>query len=196
MELLPLVTSERHLIMATLVQSLDDKINDILSGWNGVSTIIFLVVLVTLAYPFVFSVEPDTHPLLLSRQSTASDVRQHGESAVYRSNETPHGMPLRSGLNIKGKDAPAWSNGKDGDLRDIWNAKLQAASSTGEDSPAVFLTVLGTELQVEHKMGALSNEISVVGNHFRQGKGERVAIYLPNCIEFIIAVFGKKELIG
>ena len=185
---------EDELIMAKFVEYLDAKIGDILSGWNGVTTLIFLMILITLVYPVIFSTEPDTHPLLLSRQSTASDVRQHGESAIYRSNETPHGMPLRSGLNIKEKSAAAWSNGKDGDLRDIWNAKAQDMPSNEQEKPVVFLTVLGTELQVEHKMDALSNEISVLGTHFRQYEGNRVAIYLPNCIEFIVAVFGKRYI--
>jgi hypothetical protein len=38
--------------------------------------------------------DPDTHPLLLARQALASYVRQPGESAVFRSPETPHGCML------------------------------------------------------------------------------------------------------
>ena len=177
--------------MADFLGHLDAKIGEIFSGWNGVTTIIFLIVLILLAYPVIFPTEPDTHPFLLSRQSTASDVRQHGESAIYRSNETPHGMPLRSGLNFKEKGAAAWSSGKDGDLRDIWNTRAQSMPSNEQDKSVSFLTVLGIELVEGHKIDTLSNEINVLGNYIRQYKGKRVAIYLPNCIEFIVTVFGK-----
>lgn len=177
--------------MAKFLEQLDAKIGEILSGWNGVTTIIFLIVLIVLAYPVIFPTEPDTHPFLLSRQATASDVRQHGESAVYRSNETPHGMPLRSGLNFKEKGAAAWSSGKDGDLRNIWITKAQVTSSDEQDKSASFLTVLGTELVEEHKIDSLSNEINVLGSYIQQYEGKRVAIYLPNCIEFIVTIFGK-----
>ena len=176
--------------MVRYVEYLDAKIGEILSGWNGVTTAIFLVILFLLAYPAIFSEEPDTHPLLLSRQSAASNTRQHGESAVYRSNETPHGAPLRSGLNIKGEGKAKWSNGRDGDLRDIWNAKVKSLASVDEKKSATFLTVLGTELLVEHDMETLSKEINIVGNYIKQHKGRRVALYLPNCIEFVVAMFG------
>ena len=176
--------------MAKFIEHLDAKIGEILSGWNGVTTIISLVVLIVLAYPIIFPTEPDTHPFLLSRQSTASDVRQHGESAIYRSNETPHGMPLRSGLNFRGKGTAAWSSGKDGDLRDIWNTRAERTPDE-QDKSAAFLTILGTELVEEHKIDSLSNEINVLGNYIQQYKGKRVAIYLPNCIEFVVTIFGK-----
>ncbi|KAL2354661.1 hypothetical protein BJ546DRAFT_975518 [Cryomyces antarcticus] len=178
--------------MPNIVEQLDAKISEALSGWNLYTTVLALVVFAYIAYPIVFHDEPDTHPMLLARQASASPVRQPGESAVYRSLEVPHGYPLKTGLNVKEPDAPKWSGGKDGDLRDIWRQVAKGAHSElgGSSVPAgKILTVLGKEDIKDHDVGDISREINIIGKHIQQHGGTRVAIYLPNSIEFLSTVF-------
>lgn len=177
----------------SILSQFDAQLDQLLAGWNIYSTVITLV-LVALIAQFLFSrQDPDTHPLLLARQSSASHVRQPGESAVYRSLEAPHSYPLRSGLGVKEPGAPKWTSGRDGDLRDIWKQALrgvhgQDGQLTGEKGK--FLKVLGREGVVEHHFEELTRDINIIGQHLRQQKGGRVAIYLPNSVEFLVAFFG------
>ncbi|KAA6413548.1 MAG: hypothetical protein FRX48_03294 [Lasallia pustulata] len=176
----------------SILSQFDAQLDQLLAGWNIYSTVITLV-LVALIAQFLFSrQDPDTHPLLLARQSSASHVRQPGESAVYRSLEAPHSYPLRSGLGVKEPGAPKWTSGRDGDLRDIWKQALrgvhgQDGQLTGEKGK--FLKVLGREGVVEHHFEELTRDINIIGQHLRQQKGGRVAIYLPNSVEFLVAFF-------
>jgi hypothetical protein len=80
--------------MAGLLEQLDSSISDVLAGWNAYTTVIAFGIVGFLALVIYDSADADTHPLLLARQSQASFVRQPGESAVYRSPETPHGCML------------------------------------------------------------------------------------------------------
>jgi hypothetical protein len=77
--------------MSGLVEQLDGAISDLLAGWNTYTTLIAFSVIGFLTWVVYDSVDADTHPLLLARQAQASYVRQPGESAVFRSPETPHG---------------------------------------------------------------------------------------------------------
>jgi hypothetical protein len=77
--------------MAGLLEQLDQSVSEILAGWNVVSTLIAFTIVGFLAWIIYDSADADTHPLLLARQAVASYVRQPGESAVFRSPETPHG---------------------------------------------------------------------------------------------------------
>lgn len=179
---------------STFIQQLDSQLEKLLSDWSIYTTIIFLSLLVFLLYPLFFSREADTHPLLLARQATASYVRQPGESAVFRSLESPHGYPLRSGLNVKDPGAPKWSNGRDGDIRDIWRQAVGGpvdsdGKSTG--APGKVLTVLGKEEVTEFELAKLTKEINLVGEFMRKRVGSRIAIYLPNSVEFLVTFFGK-----
>lgn len=184
--------------MANLVEQLDKQLADLLQGWNTTSTLITLAILGFLAYVVVSIEEPDTHPMILQRQATASLVRHPGESAVYRSPDVPHGYPLRTGLNVKTAGAPAWAGGKDGDLRDIWRRVtgeipvekgFGAPGSAAEVGQGKILTVLGKEEVIEHSVAEITNEIAVVGAHIQKHGGARVAICLPNSIEFLAALF-------
>jgi hypothetical protein len=94
--------------------------------------------------------------MLLSRQAQASPVRQPGESAVFRSQAAPHGIPLNSGLGVKDPGDSKWARGRDGDLRDIWRKVVtgvqdKEGNETGEHGR--IMTVLGTENVVEHDIG-------------------------------------------
>lgn len=77
--------------MAEFIDQLDSKIAEVLSGWNVYTTIITFSIVGFIAFVIYDTQDADTHPLLLARQSQASYVRHPGESAIYRSPETPHG---------------------------------------------------------------------------------------------------------
>jgi acyl-CoA synthetase (AMP-forming)/AMP-acid ligase II len=93
---------------------------------------------------------------------------------------------------VKPAGAPMYSAGKDGDLRDIWQRVLgqipleRGATSSGT---ATIMTVHGKEGVSEHKVDGISKEIAVIGKHFQDHGAKRVAIYLPNSIEFLAALF-------
>jgi hypothetical protein len=133
----------------------DESIAGLFTQWNGYTTLIITIFLGFLTYVVATRREPDTHPMLLARQADVSRVRQEGESAVYRSQGAPHGMPLNAGLDVKDPGASKWSAGRNGDLRDIWR---QAASGVQEDgkykgAKGKIYTVYGSENVIEDKMG-------------------------------------------
>ncbi|EUC30863.1 hypothetical protein COCCADRAFT_7133 [Bipolaris zeicola 26-R-13] len=178
--------------MAGIVQQIDEAIAGLLSGWNVYTTVIAFSLVGFLGWIIYDNADADTHPLLLARQAQASYVRQPGESAIFRSPETPHGYPLRTGLAVKPPGAPMYSAGKDGDLRDIWRRVTgeipldKGASSSGS---AHIMTVFGKEGVTEHPLEEVTKDIAVIGKHL-QGRGaKRVAVYLPNSLEFLSTVF-------
>lgn len=77
--------------MAGIVQQIDEAIAGLLSGWNVYTTVIAFSLVGFLGWIIYDNADADTHPLLLARQAQASYVRQPGESAIFRSPETPHG---------------------------------------------------------------------------------------------------------
>ena len=77
--------------MAGLLEQLDAAISGLLMGWNMYTTLIVSGIIGYLFWIVYDSADADTHPLLLARQAQASYVRQPGESAIFRSPETPHG---------------------------------------------------------------------------------------------------------
>ena len=179
--------------MANWVEQLDAQVAAILADWSLVTTLIAFVIVAVLSYPIIFSDEPDTHPLLLARQAAIAPVRNKNESAVYRSPEVPHGYPLKTGLNVKDAGAPRWATGKDGDLRDIWREVLRGGTKAqdGKDIPeGALMTVLGKEEVVEHDVKELSKEVQIIGKHLKASGQKRVAIYLPNSAEYLMAIFG------
>ncbi|KAL8824584.1 MAG: hypothetical protein Q9170_008111 [Blastenia crenularia] len=178
----------------SLMQQLDAQIEQLFAGWNIYTTILCLVIVTYLVYPIFFSPDPDTHPFLLARQSSPSFVRQPSESAIFRSLETPHGFPLKSGLNVKDPGAPRWASGQDGDLRDIWKKAVQGP--TGDDGkstaiPARIFTVLGKEGVHRHKVEDVTGEINAIGDYLSQHAASRVAVYLPNSIELLVTLFAS-----
>ncbi|CAM9018103.1 unnamed protein product [Wickerhamomyces anomalus] len=74
------------------------------------------VLLAVLAYSKYLDSQKDIHELALSEQSNISPTRKNDETAIYRNNQTPHGLPLLTGLQIR--------HGfklRNGNLRDIWS---------------------------------------------------------------------------
>ena len=179
---------------SSLLQQLDAQLDSLFAGWNIYTTLICIVLGLYLVYPLFYYTEPDTHPMLLARQSSNSYVRQPGESAIYRSLETPHGYSLKSGLNVKDPGAPKWSSGRDGDLRDIWAQVLKGP--TGPDgnpngSPGKIISVLGKEEVIEHQTSEVMHDINSLGHHLQSHGRRHVAIYLPNSVEMVVSLFGN-----
>ncbi|KAI0403177.1 hypothetical protein F4802DRAFT_599322 [Xylaria palmicola] len=174
----------------SLLAQLDDGLSSLVGQWNIYSTGIVTLLVILATYAVTSRVEPEIHPMLLARQGHGSPVRQEGESPIYRSNAAPHSMPLNSGLNVKEPGASKWAQGRDGDLRDIWR-KAVAGPSEGEGAKGNgrFLTVLGTERVLEHKLDDITRQINLIGQYVSSQGGSKVAIYLPNSVEYIATLF-------
>jgi hypothetical protein len=179
--------------MATLLSGLDEALGSLFSQWDMYTTLIALALTGLVAHTILTAEEPDVHPFILQRQSTASRVRREGESAVYRASDVPESAPLRSGLNVRRPTDPPYTAGRDGDIRDIWLkvAGGKAKSEGTQSQTQQILTVFGSEHITEHHLGELSNEIAVVGTHLAKSGAHRVAVYLPNSVEFLGTLFGK-----
>ena len=178
----------------SILHQLDGQLEALFADWSIYTTLICGVLVLYLTYPLFFYKEPDIHPFLIARQASASYVRQPGESAVYRSLETPQGYPLRSGLNVKDPGAPKWASGRDGDLRDIWRKALKGVvdsegNSTGERGK--IISVLGREEIIDHDLETLTKDLIAIGQHLKSHGGRRAAIYLPNSTELLTAIFGR-----
>ena len=139
-----------------LVLKLDETVTRVMGDWDGSSTCIFGLLITFVVYRIVTSRDPDSHPMLLARQAQASAVRLEGESAVYRSNSAPHGIPLNSGLNVKDPGDSKWARGRDGDLRDVWRRVVTGPTDQdGKPTNEIghISTVLGTEKIIQHNLG-------------------------------------------
>ncbi|OLN84923.1 Long chain acyl-CoA synthetase 7, peroxisomal 1 [Colletotrichum chlorophyti] len=175
-----------------IMLQLDEGVSGLFGQWNTYTTAIVTFLVAIVSYRIFSSQDPDTHPMLLARQAQGSPVRQAGESPVYRSHSSPHGMPLNSGLNVKDPGASKWARGRDGDLRDIWRrAATGASEEDGKPHSAKgrLLTVLGSENVVEHKLDDITRQINLIGRHIHEQGGIRVAVYLPNSIELLVTLF-------
>ncbi|KAJ4148054.1 hypothetical protein LMH87_002542 [Akanthomyces muscarius] len=172
--------------MSNILETLDAGLTGLFGQWNGYSTGLVTVLVAILGYRILHATDPDVHPILLARQSTPSNVRNEGESAVYRSPLAPHGMPLNSGLNVKLAGASKWSRGRDGDLRDIWRKVVQGGDAGAKGK---LLTVHGSQNVEEHNLDDVTRQINLIGQHISDQGGIRVAIYLPNSIELLAALF-------
>ncbi|POR37198.1 Uncharacterized protein TPAR_02598 [Tolypocladium paradoxum] len=168
-----------------LLESLDSGLTGLVGQWNAYSTGLVTLLVAVVTYRIMSSREPDVHPMLLTRQAIAASVRNEGESAVYRCQAAPHGMPLNSGLNVKDAGVSKWARGRDGDLRDIWR---KAAAGADDGARGRLLTVLGSENVVEHKLDDITRQINIIGRHIADQGGIKVAIYLPNSVELLVAL--------
>lgn len=179
--------------MADAVEVIDGQLEALFAAWNVWTTLLILLLVFVAISPLILSKDPDTHPLLLSRQSNVSLVRQPNESAVFRSLEIPHGLPLRSGLNVKEVGASKWSAGTDGDLRDVWLRAVNGITdSNGQPTgrKPSFRSVHGKEIE-DHDLTDLTGQINIIGSYLKEKGSTCVAIYLPNSVEMLLAVFGE-----
>ncbi|KAK3358978.1 hypothetical protein B0T25DRAFT_531627 [Lasiosphaeria hispida] len=174
-----------------LMLKLDEGVTGLFGQWNIYSSVIVTLFAGLLTYQLATRTDPDTHPFLLARQAQASPVRNEGESPVYRSQASPHSMPLNAGLNVKDPGASKWAKGRDGDLRDIWRQAVAGVQDDGPNKGATgrILTVLGTEHVTEHRLDDVTRQINLIGQHILDQGGNRVAIYLPNSVELVVTLF-------
>lgn len=85
-----------------------------------------------------------------------------------------------------------YSAGKDGDLRDIWRritGEIPLEKGAASSGTAKIMTVFGKQEISEHKIESVTKEIAVIGKHLQEGGAKRVAIYQPNSVEFLTALF-------
>lgn len=171
---------------------LEELVTKALSEWNIYTTWIAGGLIAVVSLSLLLSKEPDAHPYLLARQATRSPVRQSGESAAYRSSETPYGFPLRSGLNVRDPNAPKWTGGRRGDLRDIWRTAVRGAINENGSllgKQGKVCTVLGRNV-VEHSLDSITQDMNVVGKYLSDAKAMTVAICLTDSVELLTAIFG------
>jgi hypothetical protein len=97
-------------------------------------------------------------------------------------------------LNVKDPGAPRWASGKDGDLRDVWR-EVQNGGKEGGDGKTVpkglIMSVFGKQEVVEHDVDEMSEEIGIIGRAFKERGSKKVAVYLPNSVEFLMTIFGE-----
>jgi acyl-CoA synthetase (AMP-forming)/AMP-acid ligase II len=85
-----------------------------------------------------------------------------------------------------------YSAGKDGDLRDIWRritGEIPLEKGATSSGTATIMTVFGKQEISEHKIETVTKEIAIIGKHLQDRGAKRVAIYQPNSIEFLTALF-------
>lgn len=85
-----------------------------------------------------------------------------------------------------------YSAGKDGDLRDIWRrvtGEIPLEKGATSSGTAHIMTVFGKEGVTEHSVEGITKEIAIIGKHLKDHGAKRVALYLPNSIEFLAALF-------
>jgi hypothetical protein len=175
----------------TGLAKLDAFLAGIFTDWNIYTTVLAAAVVIFVGYSLFSSTTPDVYPYLLARQSNEAPVRQPGESAVFRSLETPHWLPLRTGLNIRDPDIPKWAGGRNGDLRDIWKAAIrgvQNGDGTLSGTRGKIYTVLGKNL-IEHYLDDITQEINVIGKYINDAKAKTVVLSLSDSVELLAAVF-------
>ncbi|KAH8702238.1 hypothetical protein BGW36DRAFT_336653 [Talaromyces proteolyticus] len=166
---------------------LDAFLAVIFAEWSIYSTAIATAIAIFITYTLLSSKEPDVHPYLLARQATEAPVRQPGQSAAFRSMEVPHGYPLRSGLSVKDPEAPKWSGGRNGDLRDIWRAAARGSTSEAGQRGKIY-SVLG-KTAIEHNVDDLTAEINVIGRFLHESKVKNVAVSLSDSVELLASIF-------
>ncbi|KAL4917971.1 hypothetical protein BDW62DRAFT_201299 [Aspergillus aurantiobrunneus] len=176
---------------ASIPEKLDGLLSDVLADWNVYTSLIAGAIIILAVVSFVTTKDPEIHPFLLARQSTAFPVRQPGESAAHRSLETPHGFPLRSGLNVKDPGAPKWTSGRNGDLRDVWKAAVRGKVEENDTAPGKqgkIYTVLGRQA-VEHSLDQITAEINVIGRRLQLANAKIVAVCLTDSVELLASIF-------
>ncbi|GMG52069.1 unnamed protein product [Ambrosiozyma monospora] len=82
---------------------------------------VILITLLVLSLPYIKSNLSDIDPEALQNQASISPTRKPNESAIYRSVDVPHGVPLNTGLRIRHGGYKV----RDGCLKDVWLGCLQ-----------------------------------------------------------------------
>lgn len=94
-------------------------------------------------------------------------------------------------MNIKDDGSSKWGPGRDGDLRDIW----RSAAKAGYGKTGKILTLRGNNEPIPSTFEELSRQINIIGNHLKSHGAKRLAIFVPNSTELLVALFGKLNLV-
>ncbi|KAH3682100.1 hypothetical protein WICPIJ_006936 [Wickerhamomyces pijperi] len=131
---------------------------------------IFSVLLHYVVLPFValyilliiyheyLSSQRDIQDLALLNQSNIAATRKSNETAIYRNNQTPHGLPLVTGLAVRDGFKL-----RDGNLRDWWSvliAQEKKKESPESDRVIVEDSKTGTMLLSMSQIQTLSSQLS------------------------------------
>lgn len=181
----------------SIAESMDAAIASFFASHNPVTYLLLAIITIILVYPLFTSSDPDIHPFLLARQSSAAPIRNPGESSVYRALDVPHGYPLKASLGVKDPGAPKWTSGRQGDLRDVLARAVRgppAQDGSGYDATKVgkVFTLLGKDKSTPTEMAEVMRIVNAIGG-FTKGKvsGDgKVAVCLSNSLELLAAIFG------
>ncbi|ODV94826.1 hypothetical protein PACTADRAFT_3716 [Pachysolen tannophilus NRRL Y-2460] len=93
-----------------------------MDSYTVLLTVVGGIVIICLVYDTVYLESlKDVHELALKEQSSISSTRKTGESAIYRSMDVMHGLPLTFGLQIRHGIYKV----RNGNLKDIWKLALE-----------------------------------------------------------------------
>jgi hypothetical protein len=139
-------------------------------GWLTHSLVLVLVGLAFLiiAYNQYVRHQRDIHEIALNQQADISPSRKENESAIYRNNQTPHGMPLLTGLQIR--------HGfrlRNGNLRDIWSVVM------GQKNRDARLTFVHKGEEVVCGLDNLNAVFKRFSTFFKQNEWQRIGIAVP-----------------
>lgn len=155
--------------------------------------VITLVLLLLLAWHIVSGELRDVDPAVLLNQTSISETREEGESAIHRSVDVPHGAPLTGGLRIQVNYKV-----RDGILKDVW----QCALRNGEIGQTTLQwgDVSYTTKQINWILHEISNYLTIkLGNGNNESYG-KVAVCVrdlfsnPQALLFILSSFFVSEL--
>jgi acyl-CoA synthetase (AMP-forming)/AMP-acid ligase II len=180
----------------SLAESIDASIANFFASHNPLTYLLLLIITGILVYPLIVGQDPDIHPFLLARQSSAAPIRNPKESPVYRALDVPHGYPLRNALGVKDIGAPKWTSGRRGDLRDVLARAVSGplnAESTAHDGSKVgkVWTLSGKDKSTPTEMKDLMRMVNALGSFAKDkvGADGKVAVCLSNSVELLASIF-------
>lgn len=111
----------------------------------------------------------DIHEIALNQQSNIGQSRQEDETAVYRNNLVPIGMPLATGLSIR-----QGFRLRNGNLRDIWSVVM---TQKNHDARLRFISADDDELvcDIDHLNGIFKRLVE----YFESIDCKRIGIAVP-----------------
>jgi AMP-binding enzyme len=146
----------------------------------GLITIVVMVI----AYNYVFPSYPDLDRYFLSHQASVSSMRSPGETAVYRSLVNPIGKNLMTGLSIRGGDGKM----RDGDMLDLWKLSCKARWNKAVDARGRYKLQLVDSEQWKNNVKWLAAQLEKwLDVHSPDDR--TVIIALSNRFEWLIAYF-------
>lgn len=158
------------------------------------STLLIIIAIVLVAiclWSWIQAELYDVDVAVLQNQTSVSETRKEGESAVYRSVDVPHGAPLTAGLSIQ-----VGYQLRDGCLKDIWRFSM--------DGQNTQISWMGNKSYTTRQFNAILHQIAAylqkLGVQSRDGSYPRVAVCVrslfesPAAMAFILSAFFVSEI--